>query len=62
MISKSDLPDFDPKSVNHIRVAQFKMTWLILDTESCAVIGRIDVTSDVHVEVSCTKLTVVTSS
>jgi hypothetical protein len=57
MIRKSDLADFDSKSVT-----PFKMAWLILDTESCGGTDRIDVASDVHVEMSRAKWTDVTSS
>jgi hypothetical protein len=38
------------------------MAWVILDTESCGGTDQIDVTSDVHVEVSHAKWTGVTSS
>jgi hypothetical protein len=38
------------------------MVWLILDTESYGGTGRIDVASDIHVEVSRTKWTSVASS
>jgi hypothetical protein len=50
MIRKSDLADFDPKSVT-----SKGMAWLILDTESCAGNDLIDVVSDIHVKVSHAK-------
>jgi hypothetical protein len=69
MIRKSDLDWFWPKishakrgGATHTRVMQFKMMWLILDTESYGGTDRIDVASDVYVEVSCVKWTGVTSS
>jgi hypothetical protein len=38
------------------------MVWIILDTESYGEIDRIDVASDVHVEMSRAKWTGMTSS
>jgi hypothetical protein len=46
----------------HNRVAPIKMVWLILGTERCGEAGRIDVTPDVHVEVSHISVHDVTSS
>jgi hypothetical protein len=40
----------------------FKMVWLILDTENYGGTGRIDVISDVYMEVGRAKWTDVTSS